>query len=112
MTLVTMVTTNIKVNLFYIYFRFNYKMHNSQYQMLHMSITQNNFLNTNLSTLTVQKIAFICVGFDVVSSQNASFIDKIRRSKLILNTLLFFKCSINLDLHTSIYNILEISLIT
>ena len=69
-------------------------MNNSQYQMLHMSITQNNFLNKNLSTLTVQKIAFICVCFDVVSGKNASFIDKweiLRRSKLILNTLLFFK---------------------
>ena len=72
----TMVTTHIKVNLFYTYFRFNYKMNNSQYQMLHMSIIQNNFLNTNLSTLTVQNIAFICVCFDVVSGQNASLTDK------------------------------------
>ena len=67
MTLVTMVTTHIKVNLFYTYFRFNYKMNNSQYQMLHMSIIQNNFLN---------KIVFVCVCFDVVSGQNASLIDK------------------------------------
>ena len=27
------------------YFRYNCKMNNSQYQMLHMSIIQNNFLN-------------------------------------------------------------------
>ena len=41
-----------------------------------MSIIQNNFLNKNLSTLCVQKLAFICVCFDVVSGQNASLIDK------------------------------------
>ena len=53
MTLVTMVTTHINVNLFCTYFHYKYKMKNSQYQMLHMSIIQNNFLNKNLSTLCV-----------------------------------------------------------
>ena len=70
-------------------------MNNSQYQMLHISINQNNFLNTNLSTLCVQKVDLICVHVcvDVVSGQNASLIDKLKilpQSKLILNTLLFF----------------------
>ena len=53
-------------------------MNNSQYQVLGtcMSIIQNNFLNTNLSMVCVQKLAFICVCFDVVSDQNASLIDK------------------------------------
>ena len=76
MTLVTVVTTHIRINLFYTYFRFNYKMNNSQYQIRHMSSIKNNFLNKNLSTVTVQKLAFICVCFDVLSGQNASLIDK------------------------------------
>ena len=76
MTLVTKVTTHIKVNLFYTYFRYNYKMNNAQYQVLHMSIIQNNVLKNNLSTLCVKKLAFICVCFDAVSGQNASLIDK------------------------------------
>ena len=52
------VTTHINVNLFYTYFRYKYKMKNSQYQMLHISIIPNNFLNNKSKHAMCAKIRF------------------------------------------------------
>ena len=62
--------------------------------MLHMSIIQNNFLNKNLSTLTVQKKLLYVYVLMLCRVKMPHLLTKweiLPRSKLILNTLLFFK---------------------